>query len=118
MRILKLWLIMMILLTLTSCGKTNNNYRRFAYETYTIVEDGEVSSSKFDKYKDTYYDFYEDTVHYNNGEDIKVYKYTFNNGTFEVKGLKNQEIKFHVNKIQVNLTIDGVKVQLIYKLVK
>lgn len=120
MRTLKLSLILIILLGLVSCSKTNNNYRRFVYETYMIVEEGEneLDNSVFSKYKNTYYDFYEDTMHYNDGEDLKVYKYTFNNGTFEINGLKNQEIKFTGNMVYVNLTINNTKVQLIYKLEK
>ncbi|MBQ8292548.1 MAG: hypothetical protein IJX78_01925 [Bacilli bacterium] len=120
MKLLKISLMLILLLGFGACGNKSDEYRRFVYEAYMVLEAGdeELDSSLFNKYKNTYYDFYEDTIHYNDGDDLDVYKYTFNNGNFEVKGLKNKEIRYNGNKVYVTITVNGLKVQLIYKLEK
>ncbi len=115
--ILKVTLILVLVLILTSCK--NNNYRTFEfYNIQQLDGSGIVSNELLKEYKNTSIDLYEDKLIYHNGLKTKTYKYEFNDGSLVVKGHENATYQIKNDELRVKLQLGEQNVLIIYKVVK
>ncbi len=115
--ILKVTFTLLLVAILTSCK--SNNYRTFEfYNIQQLDGSGVVSNELLKEYENTTVDVYEDKLVFHNGLKSKTYEYTFNAGYLEVPEHKNATYQIKNDELRIELKIDGLKVLVIYKVVK